>query len=185
LFATFLLGQQAAQVTNDPGQPSQAQEPNAAPAPQSNAENPPDPGFPTNPVEAAPQPQPGGPSQPSFCSKEAAAQARSGRDAEFRGVSAGALPPPPTAKQAFIIATENSFDYSSFVFVGISSAMASGAMPTAGIAQGISLSYYPSQTRTAGAITQKYAYAIGRDAFTNVFREFWRGIAMHVLHRNP
>ena len=63
--------------------------------------------------------------------------------------------------------------------------MASGAMPTAGIAQGISLSYYPSQTRTAGAITQKYAYAIGRDAFTNVFREFWRGIAMHVLHRNP
>jgi len=62
LFATFLLGQQAAQVTNDPGQPSQAQEPNAAPAPQSNAENPPDPGFPTNPVEAAPQPQPGGPS---------------------------------------------------------------------------------------------------------------------------
>jgi hypothetical protein len=34
----------------------------------------------------------------------------------FRAVSAGAMPPPPTPKQAFVIATRNSFDYSSFVF---------------------------------------------------------------------
>jgi hypothetical protein len=32
----------------------------------------------------------------------------------FRAVSAGAHPPPPTAKQSFMIATRNSFDYSSF-----------------------------------------------------------------------
>jgi hypothetical protein len=44
----------------------------------------------------------------------------------FRTVSAGALPPPPTPKQAFIIATKNSFDYSSFIFVGITSLMAEG-----------------------------------------------------------
>lgn len=183
----------------------------------------------------------------------------------FRAVSAGALPPPPSPKQAFVIATRNSFDYSSFVFVGITSAMAEWsnahpqlgegmagygryywrgfadktignylvifAMPTVfhqderyyamgkgtfwrrffysgtrvfvtpnydghnsfnvsellgrGMAQGISLSYYPSGTRTAGAISQKYAYAIGRDALTNIFREFWPDIATHVLHRNP
>jgi hypothetical protein len=42
----------------------------------------------------------------------------------YRAVSAGAIPPPPTAKQAFKIATLNSFDYSSFVFVGITSALA-------------------------------------------------------------
>ena len=58
------------------------------------------------------------------------------------------------------------------------------ALPTI-FHQGERYCYYPSQTRTAGAITQKYAYAIGRHAFTNVFREFWRDIAMHVLHRNP
>ena len=42
----------------------------------------------------------------------------------FRAVSAGAIPPPPTPKQAFVIATKNSFDYSSFIFVGITSAFA-------------------------------------------------------------
>ncbi|HEX8924515.1 MAG TPA: hypothetical protein VF786_01920 [Terriglobales bacterium] len=42
----------------------------------------------------------------------------------YRAVSAGEIPPPPTAKQAFKIATQNSFDYSSFIFVGITSAMA-------------------------------------------------------------
>jgi hypothetical protein len=183
----------------------------------------------------------------------------------YRAVSAGAIPPPPTAKQAFIIATKNSFDYSSFVFVGITSALAEWsdahkqlgegfagygryywrgyldktdgnylvifALPTLlhederyyakgegpilkrGIyaasrvlitpnykghhtlniaellgraaAQAISVSYYPSQDRTAGSIAQKYAYAIGRDALTNTFREFWPDIATHVLHRHP
>jgi hypothetical protein len=42
----------------------------------------------------------------------------------YRAVSAGAIPPPPTPKQAFKIATQNSFDYSAFVFVGITSALA-------------------------------------------------------------
>jgi hypothetical protein len=183
----------------------------------------------------------------------------------YRAVSAGAIPPPPTAKQAFKIATQNSFDYSSFVFVGITSALAEWndahpqlgegfegygkyywrglldktngnylvifALPTIfhederyyakgeggfwkrsiyaasrvlitpdyhghntinaseilgrGIAQGISASYYPSQDRTAGSLALKFGYAIGRDALTNVFREFWPDIATHVLHRHP
>ena len=183
----------------------------------------------------------------------------------YRAVSAGAIPPPPTAKQAFIIATKNSFDYSSFIFVGITSSFAEWsdahaqlgdgmrgygryywrgyvdktdgnylvifALPTllhqderyyakgeghfwkraiyAGsrilitpdyhghdsfnasevfgraMAQGISLSYYPSHDRTAGALAVKYGWAMGRDALTNVFREFWPDIATHVLHRHP
>jgi hypothetical protein len=183
----------------------------------------------------------------------------------FRAVSAGAIPPPPTARQAFKVATQNSFDYSSFVFVGITSLLAEGSgahkqlgtglsgyggyywrglvdktdgnyfvifvLPTVfhqderyyamgkggfwkraaysstrvlitpdyhghnsfnasellgrAIAQGISLSYYPAGTRTSGAIATKYGYAIGRDVLTNVFREFWPDIAVHVLHRHP
>jgi len=183
----------------------------------------------------------------------------------FRAVSAGAHPPPPTAKQSFLIATQNSFDYSAFVFVGITSLMAEGtnahsqlgkgvagygryywrgfvdktdgnylvifALPTVfhqderyyamgeggfwkrgfysatrvfvtpdyhghnsfnisellgrGIAQGISVAYYPSKSRTPGALATKYGFAIGRDALTNVFREFWPDIALHVLHRHP
>lgn len=183
----------------------------------------------------------------------------------FRAVSAGAIPPPPTAKQAFKIATQNSFDYSSFIFVGITSAMAewSDSHPQLGegmagygryywrgfldktdgnylvifafptllhqderyyamgegsvwkrgtysatrifvardyhghntsnwsellgraAAQAISVSYYPSKTRTASAIGEKYAWSLGRDALTNTFREFWPDIAVHVLHRHP
>jgi len=53
------------------------------------------------------------------------------------------------------------------------------------IAQAISVTYYPSQTRTAGSVGEKYGYAIGRDVLTNVFREFWPDIAVHVLHRHP
>ncbi len=180
----------------------------------------------------------------------------------YRAVSAGAIPPPPTPREAFKIATENSFDYSAFVFVGITSLLAEGsnahsqlgkgvggywayywrgyldktdgnywvdwAMPTVihqderyyamgeggifkrgiysasrvlitpnyhgkntfnaseilgrGISQAISLAYYPTQTQTAGAFGQKYAYAVGRDALTNVFREFWPDINQHVFH---
>jgi hypothetical protein len=183
----------------------------------------------------------------------------------FRAVSAGAHPPPPTPKQAFVIATQNSFDYSSFIFVGITSLLAEGtnahsqlgkgvggygeyywrglvdktdgnylvifAFPTVfhqderyyamgkggfwkrvfysasrvaitpdyhghdsfnasellgrGMAQAISLAYYPSKTQTAGGFASKYGYAIGRDVLTNVFREFWPDIAIHVLHRHP
>jgi hypothetical protein len=183
----------------------------------------------------------------------------------FRAVSAGAIPPPPTPKEAFRIATLNSFDYSSFVFVGITSALAewSDAHPKLGegfrgygqyywrglldktdgnylvifalptlfhederyyalgkgsilkrgiyaasrvlitpnyqghqtinaseilgrsMAQGISSSYYPSADRTLGALAVRFGYAVGRDALTNVFREFWPDIATHVLHRHP
>ena len=189
----------------------------------------------------------------------------------YRAVSAGATPPPPTAKEAFKIATQNSFDYSAFVFVGITSLMAWGvewpsgrpahpelgsgmagygryywrgfldkadgnylvvfALPTIlhederyyamgqggfwkrtiyaasrvlitpdyhghntfnasevfgrAISQGVSGFYYPSQDRTAGALAVKYGWAMGRDALTNVFREFWPDINRHVLHRHP
>jgi hypothetical protein len=183
----------------------------------------------------------------------------------FRAVSAGTIPPPPTPKQAFVIATQNSFDYSSIIFVGVTSVLAEGsnahkqlgkglagfgryywrgfvdktdgnylvifALPTIfhqderyyalgkgsiwkrlgysvsrvavtpnyqghasfnasellgrGMAQGISLAYYPSQTRTVSAIASKYGYAILRDALTNAFREVWPDIAVHVLHRHP
>lgn len=183
----------------------------------------------------------------------------------YRAVSAGAIPPPPTPRQAFVIATQNSFDYSSFIFVGITSLLAEGendhpplgkgvagfgryywrgfldktdgnylviwAFPSVlhederyyakgegsilgrgiyaasrvlitpnyqghntfnaseifgrGVAQAISLSYYPSSDRTAGALAEKYAYAIGRDALTNTFREFWPDISTHLLHHHP
>lgn len=183
----------------------------------------------------------------------------------YRAVSAGAIPPPPTPSQAFKIATQNSFDYSSFVFVGITSLLAESgnshkqlgkgvpgywayywrgfvdkadgnywviwAYPTIfhqderyyamgkggffkrttyaasrilitpnysghasfnaseilgrATAQGISTSYYPSSDRTAGALAVKFGWAMGRDALTNVFREWWPDIATHVLHRHP
>ena len=185
----------------------------------------------------------------------------------YRAVSAGALPPPPTAKEAFKIATQNSFDYSSFGFVGITSLLAEATdshpalgegvagfgryywrgfvdktdgnymvifvLPTflhederyfakgdgngsilgrgiyaasrvlitpdyhghntfnasevfgRAISQGISTTYYPKADRTAGSLAVKYGWAVGRDALTNVFREFWPDIATHVLHRHP
>ncbi|MGB6829594.1 MAG: hypothetical protein WBE41_16225 [Terracidiphilus sp.] len=182
----------------------------------------------------------------------------------YRAVSAGTKPPPPTPHEAFMVATRNSFDYSSFVFVGITSLLAEGtnahsqlgkgvpgywayywrgyldktdgnywvdwAMPTVfhqderyyamgeggfwkrtiysstrdfitpnyhgknsfnaseilgrGISQAISLSYYPSKTQTASGFASKYAYAIGRDTLTNVFREFWPDIDAHLIHRH-
>ena len=182
----------------------------------------------------------------------------------YRAVSAGAIPPPPTPRQAFVIAAKNSFDYSSFVFVGITSLMAEGsnshpalgkgpvgywryywrgyvdktdgnflvifALPSMlhederyyakgegnilgraayaasrvlitpiyhgqntfnaseifgrGAAQAVSLTYYPSSDRSAGALAEKYGYAVGRDALTNVFREFWPDIDAHFIHRH-
>lgn len=183
----------------------------------------------------------------------------------YRAVSAGAIPPPPTPREAFKIATQNSFDYSAFVFVGITSLLAEAtdahpqlgkgvpgfgryywrgfvdktdgnylvvfALPTIfhederyyamgegriwkrgiyaasrifitpdyhghntfnaseilgrGIAQGISTTYYPSHDRRLGPLASKFGYALGRDALTNVVREFWPDIATHVLHRHP
>ena len=182
----------------------------------------------------------------------------------YRAVSAGAIPPPPTPREAFKVATENSFDYSAFVFVGVTSLLAEGTnahpqlgkgvpgywayywrgyldktdgnywvdwvMPTVfhqderyyakgeggvlkravyaatrifitpnyhgrnsfnasevlgrGISQAISLAYYPSQTQTASGFREKYAYALGRDALTNVFRELWPDINQHLFHRH-
>ena len=214
----------------------------------------------------------GNPAQPAPEQKSQAAPAPPGQPKRilgimpnFRAVGAGTIPPPPTAKEAFGIATSNSFDYSSFVFVGLTSLLAEGteahpqlgngidgfaryywrgfadktvgnylvifALPTflhqderyyamgqgrkwkrlgyslsrvaitpnyeghntfntselvgRGIAQSISLAYYPSQTRTPSEIAEKYAYAVLRDAMTNAFREFWPDIAVHVLHRHP
>jgi hypothetical protein len=182
----------------------------------------------------------------------------------YRAVSAGTRPPKPTSREAFMIATDNSFDYSAFVFVGITSLLAEGTgahpqlgkgvggywayywrgyldktdgnywvdwvMPTVfrqderyyamgeggivkrgvysatrvlitpnyhgkntfniseilgrGASQAISLAYYPSQTQTASGYAEKYAYAIGRDALTNVFREFWPDINARLIHRH-
>lgn len=42
----------------------------------------------------------------------------------YRAVTAGAIPPPPTLKQAFKIATQNSFDYSAFIFTAFTSGIA-------------------------------------------------------------
>jgi hypothetical protein len=185
----------------------------------------------------------------------------------YRAVSAGAIPPPPTPKEAFKVATENSFDYSAFVFVGVTSLLAEGTnthtqlgkgvggywgyywrgyldktdgnymvdfvFPSVfhqderyyaksegegtiwnrafyaatrilitpnyhghnsfngaevvgrGVSQAISLSYYPSQTQTLGGYSEKYAYALGRDALTNVFREFWPDISYHLRRHHP
>lgn len=184
----------------------------------------------------------------------------------YRAVSAGALPPPPTPKEAFKVATDNSFDYSAFIFVGITSLLAEGTdshpqlgkgiggfwayswrgyvdktdgnymvdfvfpwflhederyyskgvgggsfldrgvyaatrilitpndhgkdtfngaeILGRGVSQAISLSYYPSQTQSITAFSQKYAWALGRDALTNVIREFTPDIYAHVLHRH-
>lgn len=55
----------------------------------------------------------------------------------YRAVSAGAIPPPPTPKEAFKIATENSFDYSSFVFVGLTSMIAEGEATHPSLGKGV------------------------------------------------
>lgn len=182
----------------------------------------------------------------------------------YRAVSAGTIPPPPTPKQAFVIAAQNSFDYSSFMFTGLTSMIAEGEeahpslgkgvpgfwayswrgfidkadgnywvifiLPTVfhederyfakgegsifqrsvyassrvlitpnyhghntinasellgrGIAQGISISYYPSSDSSAGSLAEKYGYALMRDAATNAFREFWPDISAHLFRRH-
>jgi hypothetical protein len=62
----------------------------------------------------------------------------------YRAVSAGAIPPPPTLKQAFKIATQNSFDYSAFLFTGFTSAIADGQQAHKQLGVGITAywSYY-------------------------------------------
>lgn len=209
---------------------------------------------PTTPPQATPLPLP--PPQPKRIL---------GMMPNYRAVSAGVLPPPPTAKEAFMDATYNAFDYSDFVFVGLTSLIAEGdnahpvfgkgvpgywsyywrgfidkadgdywvdfILPTAfhederyyargrggvlkravyaasqvvitpdynghktingaellgrGVAQAISVSYYPSQYATVNDVASKYGYALLRDAGMNVFRELWPDFAVHVLHRQP
>ena len=34
-------------------------------------------------------------------------------------------------------------------------------------------------------VEASHGYTIGRDALTNIFREFWPDIAVHVLPRHP
>jgi hypothetical protein len=55
----------------------------------------------------------------------------------YRAVSAGIIPPPPTAKEAFKIATKNSFDYSSFLFVGVTSLLAEATDAHPALGKGI------------------------------------------------
>lgn len=248
---SFLTPVSVAQQTASPSQPDPAAQsaPPATPAPQDSK---------TDAAGADP-------AQPSIPVSKQQPKRILGIMPNYRAVSAGAIPPPPTPKQAFKIATLNSFDYSSFIFVGITSGMALAtdahpklgegiagfgryywrgfvdktdgnymvifALPTVfhqderyyakgeggfwkrgtyaatrilitpdyhghnsfnasevfgrGIAQGISIAYYPKSDRTAGALAVKYGWAMGRDALTNVFREFWPDIATHVLHRHP
>jgi len=54
-----------------------------------------------------------------------------------------------------------------------------------GITQTVSTAYYPSRDRTARGVAIRYGVALGHDALTNIFREFWPDIAVHVLHRKP
>ena len=179
----------------------------------------------------------------------------------YRAVSAGVRPPPPGPKESFIIATENNFDYSQFVFVGLTSLLAEGtnthpefgkgaggywsyywrgyidksdgdyliifAFPTLfhederyfamgqggfwkraeysgmsvfitpnyhgknvfnwaeilgrGVSQAVSLTYYPSEVSSPSSYFSKFGYAVGRDALTNVFREFYPDMARVVF----
>lgn len=230
------------------------QTPTLASAPQTTSENKPQQtaaGDPVAPTAKTPNPQ----HQPKRIL---------GIMPNYRAVSAGEIPPPPTPKQAFKIATQNSFDYSSFAFVGITSLLAEAtdahkqlgkgldgfgnyywrgfvdktdgnylvifAYPTLfhqderyfskgkggfvrrtayaasrvliapsysghedfnfsevlgrASAQGISTAYYPKSDRTVGALAVRFGWAVGRDATTNVFREWWPDIATHVLHRH-
>src|SRR5262249_53518734 len=44
----------------------------------------------------------------------------------FRSVSGGSKPPPPTWKNNFVVATHQATDYSSFIFLGLTSLTAEG-----------------------------------------------------------
>lgn len=55
----------------------------------------------------------------------------------YRAVSAGVIPPPPTPREAFMVATRNSFDYSAFVFVGVTSLLAEGSNAHTQLGKGV------------------------------------------------
>ncbi len=58
--------------------------------------------------------------------------------ANYRAVSAGAKPPPPTRKQMFVMATQSSFDYSALIFVGFTSLIAEAQDAHPPLGKGIS-----------------------------------------------
>lgn len=235
--------------------PEAPQPQNSSAQPQSSSESQPSPHAATPPTDASNPPTHKPPPQPKRIL---------GIMPNYRAVSAGVIPPPPTPREAFMVATRNSFDYSAFVFVGVTSLLAESSnahtqlgkgvggywayywrgyldktdgnywvdwvFPTAlhqderyyakgeggvinrsvyaatrilitpndhgkntfnvsellgrGVSQAISLSYYPSKTQTATGFTEKYAYALGRDAITNVFREVWPDINEHLHHHH-
>ena len=111
-----------AQQNPQPAAPPEATQP-ASSGKQSQPGTPPPAGSRTSDL-------PNGPSQPGALAATPASTQQPKRILgimpNYRAVSAGMTPPPPTPMQAFKIATQNSFDYSSFVFVGITSAMAEG-----------------------------------------------------------
>lgn len=182
----------------------------------------------------------------------------------YRAVSTGATYTPPTWRESLVMATDNSFDYSSFIFTGLTSMIAEGddahpqlgkgipgfwayswrgfidktdgnylvlfVFPTMlrqderyytmgqgtiwhrtlyslgsvlitpnyqgnrsfnyselagrGIAQAVSITYYPAGERNFEDVVSKYGYAVMRDALANSFREFWPDISAHLFHKN-
>ncbi len=56
----------------------------------------------------------------------------------YRAVSAGEIPPPPSARQAFQLATINSFDYSAIVFGALTSILAEGTNTHPDLGKGVS-----------------------------------------------
>lgn len=91
--------------------------------PVSEANQTPQPGTPPSEGETAPSNQTT-PNRRAVPSSQQQPKRILGVMPNYRAVSAGEIPPPPTPKQAFKIATQNSFDYSSFVFVAFTSAIA-------------------------------------------------------------
>lgn len=55
----------------------------------------------------------------------------------YKAVSAGEIPLPPTPRRAFLIATKNNFDYSSYVFVGLLAAINEGYGAYPGLRKGL------------------------------------------------
>ena len=55
----------------------------------------------------------------------------------YRAVSAGEIPPPPSARQAFQLATVNSFDYSAIVFGALTSMLAEGTNTHPDLGKGV------------------------------------------------
>jgi hypothetical protein len=213
------------------------------------------------------QPNPPGAQPPGQATPPSQVQPRRilGVIPNFRAVSPRKIPPPASPKQAFRTATKNTFDYSTFVSVGLSSAFAETrnahprlgkglpgfgryywrvfadradsnymvffAFPSIfhqdgryyalgrgrlwkrityaasrvlitrdyqghncfnisellgrGIAAGISTAYYPDKAWTIGAVASKFGFAVGGNALSNTFREFWPDIAVRLLHRHP